>query len=331
MPQAKPSVRVTEIGEYIHYQSCDRRFKLEFNNRQLARELPFAERLFNSLDPVLQEAGRLRENEWETSLQHDGLIDLTQYSQKSMAEKKKGTPWATFVEQLQGINLGQRAYGREISIEADLGGFLVKGKIDFVLVLWDGNQSRIRIVECKASRRDRTYHRLQVTLYRMLVRQLIQASPVVLGGVKLRPEDIECVVARIDESTNQSQSIFELEPFNLDTEEADINRLLASDGALNRIVQDDLEDLSYQIDPKCDGCVFNIHCLSESARLRCLELIGLEPSTVRVLREAGIQTIDDLAEIDLEGQLAVQVRQDPSFLNKLVSTSLKSVVVSLTP
>lgn len=87
-PVTKPSVRVTEIGEYIHYQSCDRRFKLEHNNRKLARELPFAERLFNSLDPVLQEAGRLRENEWETSLKNNGLIDLTLYGESLLRKRR---------------------------------------------------------------------------------------------------------------------------------------------------------------------------------------------------------------------------------------------------
>ncbi|MEG4210775.1 AAA domain-containing protein [Microcoleus sp. S13_B4] len=321
-PVSKPSVRVTEIGEYIHYQSCDRRFKLEHNNRQLARELPFAERLFNSLDPVLQEAGRLRENEWETSLQKNGLIDLSLYSQKSADEKK--TPWTTFVAQLQGISSGQKAYGREISLEADEGAFQIKGQIDFVLILWEADRPKLRIVECKASRRDRTYHRVQVALYRMLVRQLIQVSPVAIGGVELRPEDIDCVVARIDESTNKSQLILDLKPFKLDTEEADINRLLASEGALNRVVQADLADLDYQIDPKCDGCVFNIHCLSESARLRRLELIGLDPSAVRVLRAAGIDKIDDLAELDLDGQQAVQVWHDPSFSDNLELIQLKA-------
>jgi len=321
-PVPKPSVRVTEIGEYIHYQSCDRRFKLEHNNRKLARDLPFAERLFNSLDPVLQEAGRLRENEWETSLNKNGLIDLTLYSQKSADEKK--TPWTTFVAQLQGISSRQRAYGREISVEADEGNFHIKGQIDFVLILWEADRPKLRIVECKASRRDRTYHRVQVALYRMLVRQLIQVSPVEICGVQLRPEDIECVVARIDESTNKSQLILDLQPFKLDTEEADISRLLASEGALDRVVKADLADLDYQIDPKCDGCVFNIHCLSESARLRRLELIGLDPSAVRVLRGAGIDKIDDLAELDLAGQQAVQVRQDPSFSDNLELLQLKA-------
>ena len=82
--------------------------------------------------------------------------------------------------------------------------------------------------------------------------------------------------------------------------------------------------MDYQFDPKCDGCVFNIHCLSESARLRRLELIGLNPSAIRVLREAGIDKIDDLAELDLDGQQAVQVRQNPSFSDNLKLIKLKA-------
>ena len=37
--------------------------------------------------------------------------------------------------------------------------------------------------------------------------------------------------------------------------------------------------LPYQLNGKCDGCVFNVDCLTESGRLRRLELLGNEPST----------------------------------------------------
>ena len=94
----------------------------------------------------------MRENEWETSLKNNGLIDLTLYGEKSAEEKK--TPWTTFVERLQGISSGQRAYGREISVEADEAAFQIKGQIDFVLILWEAARPKLRIVECKASRRD---------------------------------------------------------------------------------------------------------------------------------------------------------------------------------
>jgi hypothetical protein len=72
----RPVVRVTEIGEFIRHRSCQRRFKLEFNKRREARRLPFVDRLFNTLDPVLRAEGRERETEWEEYLQAAGLVRL---------------------------------------------------------------------------------------------------------------------------------------------------------------------------------------------------------------------------------------------------------------
>lgn len=61
MSKIIPSVKTTDIGEYIRYQSCDRRFKLKFKNYELAKQLPFSHLIFDtSLDPVLEEAGRIR-------------------------------------------------------------------------------------------------------------------------------------------------------------------------------------------------------------------------------------------------------------------------------
>ena len=36
------------------------------------RSVPFSERLFNTLDPVLQEVGREAENGWEAALREEG-------------------------------------------------------------------------------------------------------------------------------------------------------------------------------------------------------------------------------------------------------------------
>jgi hypothetical protein len=310
-----PRIRVTEIGEYIHHRSCERRFKLEINNRELAKKLPFAERLFNALDPVLQEMGRQREGEWEQSLKAEGFHDLTKYGER--APDAKPTAWADFVSLLAGTAPGTTVYGREVAVETDIGAFRVEGRIDFVLVLWQDGRPRLRLVECKASRRDRTYHRVQVALYRMLLRRIIGRGPVVIGGMPLAPESIECIVARIDETTNESQDILQLEPLDLEMEEADIERLLAAGGDLDRIVRADLNALPYQLDMKCDGCVFNVHCLPESARQRALELLGVEPSTVRVLRASGIGTIDQLAALDLAGTQAAEIRRAPGFTEHL--------------
>src|SRR5689334_3014500 len=130
------SARATEIGEFIHYQSCDRRFKLETNHRAEARRLPFVNRLFNVLDPVLQEMGHERENEWERYLLDQGFQDLTNYASSSSDHREMS--WAEFRDSLTSLPFGQVAYGREVSIEAEVGAFLIQGRIDFILVIWDG-------------------------------------------------------------------------------------------------------------------------------------------------------------------------------------------------
>lgn len=321
MPEPRPTVRVTEIGEYVRYRSCDRRFKLGHDNRRLAKGLPFAQRLFNTLDPVLQEVGRQREDDWEASLRGAGLEDLTRQDE---ASDDRETSWDAFAGSSRSVSEGQRAYGREVKLAADLGAFRVEGRADFVLILWREGRPTLRIIECKASRRDKTYHRVQVALYGMMARRMLRDAPFRIGGVAMSPKDVECVVARIDEGTNQGYSILSLDPLDLSVEEADLERLLASDGSLLQIVSAELDDLSYQLDVKCDGCVFNVHCLPESARQRRLQLLGVDPSVVRTLQEVGVHTIDDLATLDPSSSEAAQAREAPGFAESIAVLQRKA-------
>jgi hypothetical protein len=329
---ALPLLRVTEIGEYIRHHSCERRFRLEIDHRKLARKLPFSERLFNVLDPVLQEAGRERETEWETSLASAGYRTLgetespTTEAAESVSEAPPtpGTAWETFAAAAQALSSDEGGYGREVRVRARLGAFELEGRIDFVLVLWRDGNPRLRLVECKASRRDRTYQRVQVAVYRLLVRALLEAQPLTIGGYAIDPADIECVVARIDETTNESQQILALEPLDLAMEEADVVRLLADDGALLRIARSDLDDLAFELNQKCDGCVFNVHCFAESGRQRRLELLSIPSSSARTLRAAGIATIDDLATLDLDSDAARRVREDIGFPDNLAHLKVRA-------
>lgn len=114
-------VRVSEIGQYIQLQSCPRRFRLEVNRRREARKLPFAERLFNTLDPVLQEIGGDREDVWEASLQSAGLRDLTRHSQRGANDP--AATWFDLCAAVAGLAAGDQAYGREVWVEAVVGGW----------------------------------------------------------------------------------------------------------------------------------------------------------------------------------------------------------------
>jgi hypothetical protein len=315
MEHERLDLGVTEVGEFIAYNSCERRLKLGLNGRAIAREVPFFGRTFNTIDLVLEEAGRKWEDDWEKTLNKAGLVDLTEYS--SRGEDRTQTSWEELVERLSALEEGQPAFGREILIGADLGAFHLKGRMDFVLVLWKDGVPKLRVVECKASRRDRTSHRIQVALYRMMVHQYLESTCFRIQGHRILPEDVECVVARIDESTNEAYSILGLDPLDLEMEVADAERMLAPEGPIARIWRTNLDDLEFRLEPKCDGCVFDVHCFSESARQRRLELLGIEPSTARTLRNAGIATIDDLANLTPDDSRAAYVRTDQGFSENL--------------
>ena len=121
------------------------------------------------MDPVLEEAGRQRERDWEALLRTAGLADLCRYDESA---GEVSTSWEMFARRCAELTPGQAAYGREIDVQGVLGGFDVAGRVDFVLVRWEGDRPLLRLVECKASRKDKTYQRVQLALYRLLVRRL---------------------------------------------------------------------------------------------------------------------------------------------------------------
>jgi hypothetical protein len=319
------SLKVTDIAEYIRYQSCDRRFKLKYDKyKQVRDDIPsFSQLIFNtSLDPVLEAEGRKREEDWAKSLDKEGFNRLIVTSDAS--GKESSVSWDDFTEKLANLAVGEKAYGREIAIAGKLGEFNISGQIDFILIYWQDNQPFFRLVECKASRKDRTYHRVQVAVYQMLLRELMKSHPITISGVKVNPQNIECVVVRIDENTNQIQDIIKSPALNLDSIEADIERLIASDGSLKQIIEKDIDDLDYQLDQKCSDCILSVHCLAESARKKSLQLLGIDSSIVKALNQAGVQTIDDLADIQLTGNEAIKLQQDMSFTENLELLQLKA-------
>ena len=311
MPPQPISIRVSEIGEFIRFQSCERRFKLGLDNRRLARAIPFSERLFNTLDPVLQEVGREAEDRWEAALQERGVRDLTRMRARN--PDQRSTPWAEFRGMLEALPREATAYGREIEVAGAFGPFQLSGRMDFLVVLWDLGTPRLRIVEGKASRKDRTYHRIQLAAYILMLRQVLHDAPLNIAGQEVGADAIEGCVARIDELTNEPQHILELPALNLDSEFSDIERLLANDGSLASICQRDIDALEFQLNEKCDSCVFSVYCLPESARQRRLELIGISPATARAIRAAGVPTIDHLARVDPASQAATRIKQTEGF------------------
>jgi hypothetical protein len=71
-------------------------------------------------------------------------------------------------------------YGWEVAVTADIGAFSVQGRVDFAVILWREDRAVLRLVECKASRRDRTYHRIQTCIYKVVTEKLLGQQPSVM-------------------------------------------------------------------------------------------------------------------------------------------------------
>lgn len=311
---ANRTLRVTDIGEYVRHHSCARRLKLGQDEQALRRTLPFYSRLFNPLDPVLRAAGAQREDEVDQDLVQAGLADLTDFrSRRDAGTTKPQTPWSEFLNALKDVSPEQPIFAREVEISGVLGAFQVIGRIDFLILEWIDGKPRLRFVECKASRRDKTYQRIQAATYLLLAFEWLTNAKIVVGGHELNEYSLEAVVARIDEGTEEIQPVRSLPALELEVEFSDVRRLLATGGQIAGILDAKLERLSYAIESKCDHCKFNVVCLPEAGRTRALELIGVEPSTARVLRANGIDDLYALEQLSLDSQQALDIRNTLGF------------------
>ncbi|MDW5562106.1 MAG: AAA domain-containing protein [Methanomassiliicoccus sp.] len=312
MSGSKRQVIVTDIGEYINQRECERSFKLRINKAEIARRFPFYGTVRSPLNPILATRGRKRESELR-----DALAGSMRFLNPGGDQEEVRMAWTTLLQCLADLPAGTDCFAREVEIEGPVGEFSLFGRMDFLILRWEGGVPHLRIVECKASRRDKTYHRIQLSAYRTMVREILERDGLVLGGQRHDDVVLESVVARIDEETNEVQDALTMPSLDLDQEMGDLRSLLAADGPLARIDATALDALSYCLEAKCDACVHAPICLPESARQRRLELIGLDPASVRSMRDAGIHDLDALADLDPRSREARRLRSTVGFSSDL--------------
>lgn len=317
-PPVVPTIRVTDVGEYVRHQSCQRRFRLGFNDQAEFRKLPFSGSPVQAIDPVLQEHGKMREEQWALRLVDHGFRALQKPANAPKIHSVTVFPWNDFLDALVTVEPGERVFADEVVVEAQLGAFHLQGRVDFIVLDWSEGQPRLTLAECKASRRDKTYQRLQVVLYRMLITQMVKARALRVGTTQVEPASLRCCVVRVDEATNALPDFDQLVPVVSSHQlEEDLRQLLAPQGALAQSLVGPLEALPYQLDSKCDDCTFSLHCFPESARLRRLELLGLSPGAVRQLKAEGIATLDALADLDLTSPAARKLAASDELMEPL--------------
>lgn len=327
-------INATDVAQYVKYNSCDRRARLRFNDAAKST-VKFAGQAFNPIDPVLQKEGDKREKEWANKLESQGFSNLNKNHPNRLTRRQKQGEteewfeWPDFIDLLQSLSVGEEVFAREVKVVGYIGKFKIKGRIDFAILRWEGRKPILRIVETKGSRKERTSHRIQIVIYQYLIEQLV-SKPIreKQKGEEIIVDDIEYAVGRIDEATNQIQDLITLLPADLRREREDVGELLGLGGHFQTVIEtkeSNIDKLDYQLEPKCDQCRFDVHCFAESSRNRRLELLGLGPSAIEEMKDAGpsgqgVEDIDDLANLDLTTQTAEDIRSAENVrrdLNKL--------------
>ena len=173
------------------------------------------------------------------------------------------------------------------------------------------------LLSAKPAARKRLITVFRLHSFKKLLQDFLIQYPHSIQGISLGPQHVESVIARIDKKTNQSENILSLSPLSLDREISDVEKLLEKKGNLSQILSSPLEELDYCIESKCDDCRFNVHCLAESSRLNKIHLIGLDTTTLKILSHYGVNTLDDLAELDPVGETAQSIRNHTGFSDNL--------------
>ncbi|HEY3420641.1 MAG TPA: AAA domain-containing protein [Methanomassiliicoccales archaeon] len=309
MSEEIPQIIVTDIGEYIDKGCCARNFKLRLDKGMEARRFPFFPAVRKPLNPILAMNGQRLEDQWA----EDFSKTMTLINPPISKSEKGEITWTDFLERIKELPPGHSVFAREVEIYRQIGSFRVTGRMDFLLFRWDGQTPVLRIVECKASRKDKTYHRIQLAAYRLMVMEALAEGKPTLDGFGFKDIRIESVVARIDEKSNQNQDALTIPSLDLEEEMDDLRQLLSNGGPFVHVQAAPLEQLNYRLEPKCDSCQYCPICLPESARLRRVELIGIDQSTTNTLIENGIDTIDDLADLDRTSEKAQALVGSPGF------------------
>jgi len=307
-----PDINVTDIGDYVDKNCCERDLKLRLISRKdpdaLNRMFPYRQTIRGTLDPVLSMSGRNREAEVEAA-----LSQRMRCLNPSIEGEENNMRWSGLLSALRTLEQGEECFAREVEIDRRIGKYLITGRMDFVILTWKEQRPVLRIVECKASRKEKTYHRIQLAAYRLMVEEELRETPPVIAGRVHDDVEVEAVVVRIDEGSRRAQDAIDMPSLELREEMDDVRRLLAPGGPVDVIDATPLDELSYRLDEKCDSCFHDTICMPESERQARLELLGLDPVTVRALRKGGVGDLLALADLDLSSPQASALRNTPGF------------------
>lgn len=154
-----------------------------------------------------------------------------------------------------------------------------------------------RIIDCKSAEEEQSSHRIQIATYCALFEQILGEESCdttyrIEASVLTQPR------AAAD---NQPLFPFELPTFRHTEWQMVVSQLLNERGPVTDALDNDLEELAFSIDPVCNNCAYQEACATRAVERpqqpQSLAMLGLDASSQRSLREAGLTSLHDVATL----------------------------------
>ena len=277
----------TFLSRYVRSGNCDRLLWLQLDNSRFEKIAHrYGEALgvtipFERMSPLLSDFGTEFETDMVQRLTDAGLnvydvSDLKPHEFRLMLRE-----------------IGQQPiFVTQASLQGDLGEWFCEGRADVIRLQRDP-EGRLNalVADIKASRKERMEHRLQVAAYARMLKQTLDAEGVALGrmegAIYHRTDD-----GGLPDFVNDAPQPFDLAPYFICLDELTVG----DNSKLNTLKNLGFEDVSYNLEYRCDGCNYNALCMADTAVRGDLSLVPyLQPAQKRALLKNGVQTARDLA------------------------------------
>lgn len=274
-------VSVTSLSQYVRLENCERFLRFRLRPEEARALLDRWSLTIQPLTPLLRDEGAAFEREVETQIAARGEPVLNLQDKKleatRQALREAHKPTILLQPEVEGI-LGRR---------------LFHGRADVLRVSRNKEGALdILVADIKASRHERTEHRLQIAVYAHAVRAMAQAEGLSVG--------------RLAGTVMHIQPGGELPPLDLDAPSFELETYFhllehlaaAPEGVIERVASLPFDQVPYHLGYKCDGCLYNALCMFDSAERLDLALVPeITAVEKRVLRGAGITRLPELANL----------------------------------
>lgn len=277
----------TSLSQYIRLENCERYLRFRLVTDDVERLKNRWGLTIQPLTPLLKESGADFEQNVATILAAKGEVVVDMEKQDFQETLKwfrtVKTPTILF----------------QPTLESQIGDYLCSGRADIIHLSRDRKGGlKVLIADIKATRKEKTEHRLQVAIYARMIQNLAKDH-------QLSISEIRGVVLTKQNDGSYPSLGADTPSFELETYFSILDRLVVDeDAVIKRIVRQPFEQAFYHLNYKCDGCLYNALCMYDSAeRLD----IALTPSITavekRVLNDVGFTTLSELAGLmDLPSQ-----------------------------